>query len=232
MHATSPAADHSEEFEQLAGLQALRVLEGDDLARFDEHAARCERCRLIMRLDRETLRELSLAAPEMDPSPGFKERLMQRAAAELAQAPPPPPEPIPIRPRTNVVDFRRSRAWLTSLAAVLVLALGGYAYMNQVIASYQLTGSVAGSATVHVRRSGAVELQMQGLAAPPAGFLYEAWIIPPGGQPVAAGTNATGTGTLPLREDARGKIVALTLERAPGVDAPTSAPLLAGSVES
>jgi anti-sigma-K factor RskA len=200
MPVTSPAADHSEEFEQLAGLQALRVLEGDELARFEEHASRCERCRLIMRLDRETLRELSLAAPEMEPSPGFKERLMQRAVAELAASAPaqpeaaPTPEPIPLRPPSNVVPFRRARTWLTSVAAVLVLALGGYAYMNQVIASYQLTGTVAGAATVHVRRSGAVELQMQGLAVPPAGFLYEAWIIPPGGQPRPAGTNATGTG--------------------------------------
>ena len=126
--------------------------------------------------------------------------------------------------------FRRSRAWLTAIAAVLVVALGGYWYMNQVVSSYQLMGSVAGSATVNVRRSGAVELEMQGLAAPPPGFLYEAWIIPPGGQPVAAGTHASGDGTLPLSNDALGKIVALTLEQAPGTTAPTSPPVLAGPV--
>jgi len=80
MSATPVAADHSEEFEQLAGLAALRALEGDELARFDQHAQQCERCRLIVRLDRETLRNLSLAAPEMDASPGLKDRLMSRAA--------------------------------------------------------------------------------------------------------------------------------------------------------
>jgi len=229
MPATSVAADHSEEFEQLAGLQALRVLDGEDRVRLEEHAARCERCQLIMRLDRETLTQLSLSAPDMDPSPGFKERLMQRAAAELP-ATQPVRQPTPMRRDSNVVLFRRPQTWLMSLAAVLVLALGGYWYMNQVVASYQLMGNVAGSAIVHVRRSGSVELELQGLAAPPAGFVYEAWIIPQGGEPLAAGTHASGQGTLPLSSEARGKIVALTLERAPGVNAPTSAPLLAGSV--
>jgi hypothetical protein len=211
------------------------VLEGDELARFEEHATRCQRCQVIMRLDRETLNELSLAAPEMEPSPGFKERLMQRAAAELGERTlqaPPPPAPIPIQ-RGRVLAFRRPQAWLTSIAAALVLAFGGYAYMNQVVASYQLSGSVPGSATVNVRRSGAVELELQGLADPPAGFLYEAWIIPQGqgGLPVPAGTHGSGRGTLPLSRDALGKIVALTIERAPGVDAPTAAPVLAGAVQ-
>jgi hypothetical protein len=89
MSATPIAADHSEEFEQLAGLSALRVLDGDDQERFERHAAQCERCRLIVRSDRETLGNLSLAAPEMEPSPDFKRRLMDRAAAELASQPAP-----------------------------------------------------------------------------------------------------------------------------------------------
>src|SRR3954465_12390498 len=102
MSATPVAADHSEEFEQLAGLAALRVLEGEDLARFEQHARQCERCRMIVRLDRQTLERLTLAAPEMDPPPGLKERLLTKAAAELELAQPvqpPAPEPIPLRPR-------------------------------------------------------------------------------------------------------------------------------------
>src|SRR5436190_19555186 len=105
MSATPIAADHSEEFEQLAGLAALHALEGDELVRFEQHAQQCEQCRMIERLDSKTLRGLSLAAPEMDPSPGFKERLMARAQAELEQSEQTlavvPPEPIPLRPRTG-----------------------------------------------------------------------------------------------------------------------------------
>src|SRR5215470_15383999 len=98
---STPVDDHTEEFEQLAGLSALDVLEGDELARFEAHAANCERCRVIERLDREAL---ALAAPEMDPSPDFKARLMQRAAAELAVAE--PEEQVEVPP-PNVIPFRR-----------------------------------------------------------------------------------------------------------------------------
>src|SRR5437660_275953 len=83
-----PVDGHNEEFEELVGLAALDVLEGDELDRFQHHAEQCERCRMMLRLDRQTLSQLLLAAPAMDPSPDFKARLMQRAAAELtAHAP-------------------------------------------------------------------------------------------------------------------------------------------------
>src|ERR1700674_1972094 len=81
----TPIDEHTDEFEQLAGLSALGVLEGDERARFEAHAAECERCRLMVRLDVETLARVSLLAPAMDPSPDFKARLMRRAAEELEQ---------------------------------------------------------------------------------------------------------------------------------------------------
>jgi anti-sigma-K factor RskA len=262
MSARPVAADHSEEFEQLAGLSALRVLEGDEELRFEQHARLCERCRLIVRLDRETLAKLSLAAPEMEPSADFKQRLMARAAAELAQARAaeetpqqthleqpravapaaepeerPPAEPTPLRPRpANVVPFWRRSVWATSLAALLVLGIFSYAginaFMNQVVATY-VSGTPGEGMTVIVRRSGAVELQMRGLGDPPPGFVYEAWIIPPGRQPVAAGVTPTGDATLPLSSDARGSTVAVTVERGPdGAPAPTTQPLMAVVVAS
>lgn len=222
----TPVDDHTEEFEQLAGLAALDVLQGDELARFEQHAAQCERCRLMVQLDREAL---ALAAPEMEPSPGFKARLMERASQELAEA----ARAAEDEPRPgNVVQFpvwRRAPRWASALAAVFVLgvvALGGYGYENQVVASYPLTGSVAGSAVVNVRRSGAAELQLRGVANPPQGFLYEAWIIPPGGAPLPVGTAASGDATLPLSGTGSGVTVAITQERQ-RVDAPTSAPVLA-----
>jgi anti-sigma-K factor RskA len=236
----TPVNDHTEEFEQLAGLVALDILEGDELARFEQHAARCERCRLMVRLDREAL---ALAAPEMDPSPGFKERLMARAAQELAEQRTPERrdterrdavEPTPLRRLPNVVPFWRRRSrWASAIAAVLVVALvggGAFSYENQVVATYSLTGSVSGTATVRVRRSGAAELDLRGVQHPPPGFLYEAWVIPQGGQPVPAGITPTGDAQLPLSGISSGATVAITQERT-RVDAPTSAPVLAGVVQ-
>jgi predicted ribosomally synthesized peptide with SipW-like signal peptide len=122
---------------------------------------------------------------------------------------------------------------VASLAAALVIGLAGvstYAYMNQVVTSVPLTGSGPGQAVVEVRRSGAATLEMRGLPAPPAGYVYEAWIIPPGQPPVPAGTTASGQAQLPLTGQVQGATVAITLEQAPGVNAPTSPPLLAAPV--
>jgi anti-sigma-K factor RskA len=244
--ASTPVDEHTEEFEQLAGLSALDVLEGEERDRFEAHAARCERCRLMVRLDREAL---ALAAPEMDPSPDFKNRLMQRAADELAasEAATAPleleqrqrevevREPVPLRPYPpNVIPFWRRSRVPSVLAAVFAIALvsaGAFTYQNQVVASYALSGSVSGSAVVNVRRSGAAELDMRGVQNPSPGFVYEAWIIPRGGDPVAVGVTPTGDATLPLQGLSSGATVAITQERA-RVDAPTSQPILAAVVQS
>jgi|SRR5579859_3513802 len=219
-----PVDDHTEEFEQLAGLAALDVLAGDEQRRFEGHAAHCQRCQLMLRLDREAL---ALAAPEMEPSPDFKARLMQRAALELA-------EPEPALP-PNVVQFpwwRRTPRWASALAAVLVLgvvAAGGYSYENQVVASYPLSGSVPGSAILNVRRSGAAELEMRGVAAPPQGRVYEGWVIPPGGAPVPLGVTSTGEASMPLNRVSAGTTVAIT-EEPSQVPSPTGPIVLAVQV--
>ena len=178
---------------------------------------------------------LALVAPEMEPSPGFKERLIARAAAELAAARPAAPEPVPLRPRGRILQLPR-RAWLSAIAAVLVIGFATtltLSYMNQVVAAYALSGAAAGEAQVLVRRNGGIELQMRGVPEPPSGFVYEAWIIPPGQQPVAAGIAPRGDASVALNSSARGSTVAITLERGPsGVSAPTTPVLMAGTVAS
>src|SRR5919197_5964990 len=100
MSSPPPAPGHTRDFEELAGLAALRALEGDELSEFERHAQACPRCRAIERADREAVLLLGLTAPEMDALPGSKERLMQRAAAELAERRVEAPrEPLPMRPR-------------------------------------------------------------------------------------------------------------------------------------
>jgi hypothetical protein len=268
-----PVDDHTTEFEQLAGLAALDVLEGDDQVRFEAHAVHCERCRLMVQLDREAL---ALAAPEMEPSPDFKARLMQRAAAELAATPEPtsaeptgveptgvdptppnvtpiappnvtpiaPPNVTPIAPPNvtpvappNVTPIRpswRRSPWASAIAALLVVGIvtaGAFSFQNQVVSSYALSGNLGGSAVVNVRRSGATELNLSGVQDPPPGYIYEAWIIPPNGQPIAAGTMQSGDASVPLAQVPDGATVAVTQERN-RVDAPTSAPIMAVVVQS
>jgi hypothetical protein len=164
---------------------------------------------------------------------------MERAAQELGQVRPAPahaepPQPAPIRQLPpNVVPFRRRAPWAPVIAAVLVLGIvtaGGYAYQNQVVASYALQGSVGGSAVVNVRRNGSTELAMSGVQDPPAGYLYEAWLIPPNGQPISAGTTPRGDANLPLDRVGNGTTVAITQEHG-RVDAPTDAPIMSVVVQ-
>lgn len=230
----TPVDDHTQDFDELAALAALEILEGDELLRFQQHAEHCERCQLMVRLDREAL---ARAAPEMDPSPDFKQRLMERAAAELTQtqqaAAPEREEPIPMRPARNVIPFWRRSAWVSALAAVLVVGLvgfGAYSYQNQVIASYPLSGSLQGNVIVQVRRSGATELEMRNAQNPRSGFLYEFWIIPQGGQPVSAGVTSTGQATVSLPPLSPGTTVAITEEER-RVESPTAAPIMVGVVD-
>jgi anti-sigma-K factor RskA len=227
-----PVDDHTAEFEQLAGLSALDVLEGEEQVRFKAHAAHCERCRLMVQLDREAL---ARAAPEMEPSPDFKARLLQRAAAELAtgDGAPATEEAAPREP-ARVIPFWRRSPWASLIAAVLVVGVvfvGLFSYQNQVVATYALSGNLGGSAVVNVRRSGATELDLNGIQDPPPGTVYEAWIIPPNGQPVAAGTMQSGDATVPLTRLPDGATVAVTQERGQ-VEAPTSAPIMAVVVQS
>ena len=71
------------------------------------------------------------------------------------------------------------------------------------------------------------------LPAPPAGKTYEMWIIPKGGKPAPAGLFASNQAGAALHFYSSagpvpaGATVAVTLEAAAGVDAPTSQPLIA-----
>ncbi len=230
----SPTTDHSREHEELAALYALQALEGDELAAYERHLAACAQCQDFVRRDRRTLVPLNRVPPEMEPSPGFKHRLLQRAAAELSTAGPAPaaqtaaaraPIPLPRRPVWTGV-LAAAVAVLLGVAAVL----GVLSYRGQVVATVALEGPGPGSGAVLLRRSGDSELRLTGLAALPAGHVYEAWVIPAGGQPIPAGTTATGQDTLPLPASVRGSTVAVTVEPSPGGSAPTTPPFLAATV--
>jgi anti-sigma-K factor RskA len=104
-----------EPFDDLAAVYAVGALDGDDLARFEEHlAAGCERCTAVLRESSEALVELARAVPPAIPPARVKETLLRRAAAFPVAAP---------RRREP-----RRRAWLpwagaAAAAAVVAAAL-------------------------------------------------------------------------------------------------------------
>lgn len=162
--------NHPEEFRELATLAVLNALEGEEAARFARHLQGCEVCRTTMEDDRQTFAQLDESVIGMEPSPGFRERLLARAAAERHTAAPPAnvalssrlqpvdraivlpfPEVDPNRSNglrtTESAPRRGSRApWYLAIAASLALAVGlgtvvgQQSYANQVLVAVPLTG--------------------------------------------------------------------------------------------
>ena len=234
-----PAPDHTPDAESLAGLYAFGVLEGAELGRFERHLAGCGRCAEVVDGDQAIVSSLSLTAPEVEPEPGFKERLLARAAAEIAERPDEggsggsrlTPFP-PVRPRrTGPAPL----VWLAPLAAIMLALFAGAGLLSQQISSAQIVATAplenraeGGRAEVLVRRSGEGVIQLSGFEDLKDGRVYQAWVIRPGQQPLATGAHSSGNATLTLDGDVRGTRVAVTLEPGPGAQAPSVRPFLVG----
>ena len=156
--------------------------------------------------------------------PELKERILAEAAAE----------------RPNVVSLPQRRSWTAPLAAAAAIAaavaIGVGVYAATRPASTDPLASVLaqpGAKLVPMGDRGALAVAPDGTAAialtvprAPAGKTYEAWVIRDG----AAQRAGLFSGATVLRIDRPvkpGSVVAVTLERAGGVDAPTSKPLAA-----
>jgi anti-sigma-K factor RskA len=232
-----PAADHTQDAENLAGLYAFGILDGAELARFERHLAGCGRCAAVVDGDRAIVSTLNLTMPEVDPEPGFKERLLARASAEIegrTEGRGGPAPPTPIRPRRpgSVPSI-----WLVPLAAIFLALIAGAALLGREIASAQVVATAQlenrtdqGRAEVLVRRSGEGVIQLSGFDDLGDGRVYQAWVIRPGSQPLATGASVSGNGTLTLDGDVRGTRVAVTLEPGPGATVPSVRPFLVGDV--
>jgi Anti-sigma-K factor rskA, C-terminal len=107
----------ADRFLELAALDALGVLDGDDLADFRAHLPTCPECQAELRSHEGVAARLGLAAGVVPPPRGLKARVLGAAGIATAPLPLAPPRPAP------------RRAWWPALAAAaaVVLALaGGY----------------------------------------------------------------------------------------------------------
>jgi anti-sigma-K factor RskA len=203
---------------------ALDALDADEEREFEEHLASCEACREELASLREATAALAYGAVGPAPPPELKERILAEAAAE----------------RPNVVSLPQRRSWTAPLAAAAAIAaavaIGVGVYAATRPASTDPLASVLaqpGAKLVPMGDRGALAVAPDGTAAialtvprAPAGKTYEAWVIRDG----AAQRAGLFSGATVLRIDrpvTPGSVVAVTLERAGGVDAPTSKPLAA-----
>jgi anti-sigma-K factor RskA len=204
---------------ELSAAYALDALDPADEQAFEEHLSRCAECREHVAAFHAAASELAHATPAPAPPRQLRERILSGVRAERG---------------ANVASLRprwvfRATAGAAAVAACAALGLGLWAASlkgqagdrGQVIALDGAQGSLV------VAPSGEATLIVSGLTTAPAGRTYEAWVIKEG-KAKPAGIfkgGASPTAVELTREVPEGAIVAVTLERAGGVDQPETDPL-------
>ena len=119
------------DFEDVAAELALGTLYGEERAAALAHLETCHACRREVTLLTDAADDIRLLVPEVEPPPGFEQRVVARIA-EAARGETAPA--VPLRPR-------RSRPYLRPLAAAAAVAA---AMLAVVAASALLLGGHAG----------------------------------------------------------------------------------------
>lgn len=206
---------------------ALHALDDEEARAFEEHLASCERCREELAGLKEAAAAMAYGAEGPAPPPELKERILTQARSE--------------RPNVASLPARR-RSWTAPLAAAAAVAaavaigVGAWAATRPGENAFAQVLSQPGARVVSMGDRGAAAVAPDGEAAialnvprAPEGKTYEAWVIR-NGAAQRAGTFGGRDGTSVLKIDRAapsGSMVAVTLERAGGVDRPTQQPLAA-----
>jgi len=212
---------------------ALGAARPAELARVEEHAARCAVCSEELAGLRAAAAAMGSSLPAVDPPAGLKSGLMARVRAEAAAR---RPAPAPRRRRRPEWLAPRA-AWpaLTGALAAAALVLFGLDLADRAPVPSQVTSiAVRGTAgapgvrghVILLRDRDLAVVRLQGLRPAGRGRGYELWAIR-GGTPVSAGFMARqGDERIVTATDLDGvDSLAVTREPVGNRSAPTGAPL-------
>jgi anti-sigma-K factor RskA len=221
------------ETHDLVAAYALDALDDEERELFEKHLAVCAQCSAQLAELQSAAAALAYAVEGPEPPAGLRDRILDSARDE---------------PRASVIRFPRRRALpavaaTAAVAACAAIALGiwanslsnsldrerkakeAYERAAQLLAADATAKSLSGAdGSLLVARDGRAAIVVCGLDRAPSGRTYEAWVIR-GQTPARAGLFAGGGRCQPFvlsRVVARGSTVAVTLERAGGVDKPTT----------
>jgi anti-sigma-K factor RskA len=213
----------------LTAAYALGALDATESRQYEDHLATCEVCREQLAELGEAASALAFAVESPAPPEALRSQILASARAE----------------RPNVVPLRSRRtAAITAIAAVACcgrdrtgdlgrprcrtrsIGSGARGRRSSVCSPIRRTRESASAARTQGRSSSDATTtrlsSFRGLERAPSGRTYEAWVIKDN-KPVRAGTFSGGRATtvVPLEHQVpSGSIVAVTLEREPGADAP------------
>jgi anti-sigma-K factor RskA len=217
----------AEDTHELSALYALDVLSDEERARFERHLEECPECRAEIDGLRTAASSLAFAVEGPPPPAELRARVLEAARAEGHNV-------VPLRPRRS--SFAVSVAAAVAVAATAAAVAFGVwgASLDKSLSRERATiGILSDPAARHVRLQGAPgELVVApsgeavlsiSLPKPPQGKTYEAWVADPSVRP--AGVFAGGATKLRVRVR-RGARVMVSVERAGGVGAPTTTPIV------
>ena len=206
---------------ELTAGYALDALDPEERSAYEAHLPGCEHCQQELESFWTATEALAVAASGPAPSAPLRERILADVRAE---------------PRQNVVALAIG-LWASSLSSQLdetKAALARQQAAAQVLGDgdAQSVALQAGDGRLVVGADGTAVLVLDGLDPAPAGKTYELWIAP-GGDIGAANRAGTFSGREGLETElvdgtvSSGDVVAVTIEKAGGVDAPTTQPIAA-----
>ena len=240
----------ADDWHVLTGSYALDALPDPERAEFERHLQHCPSCEAEVRGLRETAARLAMAQA-LQPPPGMEQRVLA-ATYRTRQLPPLPTDRLHAD-RGQVSRLfarqpgripRRMTAFAAAASVAAAVALG----ITQVSTQHQLESTQASDAaitrvvtapdarieTTRTSAGGSVTVVASaalreavvtstGMVSPPAGRVYQVWVMSPSGAR-SAGLMA-GRGTLLASAVVPGDRIGITVEPAGGTSKPTTTPV-------
>jgi anti-sigma factor RsiW len=216
----------AEDPHELSALYALDALSGEDLARFEAHLAGCDRCREELTGLLGAAASLAFATDGPAPPPALRGSILDAARDEGQNV-------VLLRPRRSAALTVAAAVAVAASAAAVAVGVWATSLHHSLAHDRTALNILGDPAARHVAVSGAsgelviaptgAAVLTVHLPSPPSGKTYEAWVA--NSTVHRAGQFSGKTFTL-QQHVAPGSRVMVTLEKAGGVDAPTSKPLL------
>jgi anti-sigma-K factor RskA len=227
---------------ELTAGYALDALDADERRAYEAHLEDCEPCREELASFSNVTEALAVATSGPAPGAELRGRILEAARAE-------PQVVVPFAPR-RTQSVVPALAALAAVAAAVAIGLGIWAakLSNDLDSSRaavdrqqeaaavladpgaRTVALASGTGRLVVAPSGRAALVLSGLGPAPSGKTYEVWVIRKGSAPARAGLFGGQGGADLVGVDGAvgtGAVVAVTVEKRGGVDAPTTTPIVA-----
>jgi anti-sigma-K factor RskA len=227
---------------ELTAGYALDALEAEDRRVYEAHLPDCERCRNELASYWNVTEALAVGSSGPAPSADLRGRILAAARAE-------PLVVVPFEPRRRRRFVVPSLAAAAAVAVAVAVGLGIWAVhlsndldsersatakRGEVVSiladpDAQTVALTRGTGRLVVAPDGRAALALAGLDPAPSGKTYEIWVIAGKNPPSPSGLFAGREGADLVAVDrmvGTGDVVAVTVEKAGGVKAPTTPPIV------